>query len=324
MADIFISYAQGDREWVAQLASTLEGEGFSVWWDPNLLPGMKYRDAIATELQTAKSVVVVWSHLSTQSDWVRDEAEDARQSKKLIPVLKEPVPPPHGFRQLQTADLSQWRGRKENPEFRRVVNAARGYAPLAAESLRAAEMPAAPPPVARVTEPSHPASATPPRDIPVAAKIALGVFAAIFAVWLLGWLFMSSPANAPAPAGSQNPDQTAVATPAPAQTQQGAGVPANAPPPAPEMASPSAADTTADINSPRNAQPAPSRAVPVARQPAMPSQDGAASADNAQPDVPPPSVAPSNEQPAPPPATDEEAIKEERARELEKAWQNPH
>jgi len=95
MADIFVSYTQGDRDWVWELATALEAEGFSVWWDPNLLPGTKYRDAIRRELGEARAAIVVWSRLSVESDWVRDEAEDARQQGRLVPVLKEPVAPPH-------------------------------------------------------------------------------------------------------------------------------------------------------------------------------------------------------------------------------------
>ena len=125
IADIFVSYAQGDREWVKELATALEAEGFSIWWDPNLLPGTKFRDAINKELVGAKAVIVVWSRLSIESDWVRDEAEDARQAHKLIPVLKDPITPPHGGWQLQTANLSQWRGRREHPEFRSLVDGIR-------------------------------------------------------------------------------------------------------------------------------------------------------------------------------------------------------
>ena len=64
MADIFVSHAQGDRDWVKELASALEAEGFSVWWGPHLLPGTKYRDAIQAELKAAAATVVVWSRLS--------------------------------------------------------------------------------------------------------------------------------------------------------------------------------------------------------------------------------------------------------------------
>jgi hypothetical protein len=162
MADVFVSYAQGDRDWVKEFATALEGEGFAVWWDPNLLPGSKFRDRISHELEGAKAVIVVWSHLSVDSDWVRDEAEDARLASKLIPVLKEPVTPPHGFRQIQTANLSQWRGRRENPEFRRVVDAVRALC----RPLPGTESPPAPPPKPVVEK-----TVVPPAPVPAATGV---------------------------------------------------------------------------------------------------------------------------------------------------------
>ncbi len=49
MADVFISYAREDRQWVEQLARQLQAEGFSVWWDWDLLVGKRYRETIDTE-----------------------------------------------------------------------------------------------------------------------------------------------------------------------------------------------------------------------------------------------------------------------------------
>lgn len=121
MAEIFISYSREDRDWVERLASQLQSEGFSVWWDWDLLVGKRYRETIDSELQTCKAAVVVWSQHSIQSDFVRDEAEEAQQRNILVPVLKEVVRPPAGFRQIQTADLSTWTGEGSHAEFRRVM-----------------------------------------------------------------------------------------------------------------------------------------------------------------------------------------------------------
>ena len=121
MADIFISYAREDREWVEKLANALTGEGYTVWWDWDLLVGKRYRETIETELQTCKATVVVWSQHSIRSDFVRDEAEEGQARNILVPLLKENVRPPAGFRQLQTADLTQWTGAPDNIEFRRMM-----------------------------------------------------------------------------------------------------------------------------------------------------------------------------------------------------------
>jgi hypothetical protein len=121
MADVFISYSREDREWVENFAAQLQSEGFSVWWDWDLLVGKRYRETIDQELQTCRVAVVVWSQHSIQSDFVRDEAEEAQQRNILVPVLKEVVRPPAGFRQIQTADLSTWTGGGTHAEFRRVM-----------------------------------------------------------------------------------------------------------------------------------------------------------------------------------------------------------
>src|SRR6185437_14981061 len=85
---------------------------------------------------------------SIQSDFVRDEAEEAQQRNILVPVLKESVRPPAGFRQIQTADLSAWTGGAEYAEFRRVLL---GIANLAG-----------PPTNCEVGGPAVPASVGPP------------------------------------------------------------------------------------------------------------------------------------------------------------------
>ncbi len=123
MANVFVSYARRDRERVLGVVSALEHEGLSVWWDPNLVPGKRFRDIIARELAAADSVVVVWTAASIQSDYVQDEAEEARERGVLVPITLEPVKPPAGFRQVQAADLSQWTGSNHHPEFRMLLSA---------------------------------------------------------------------------------------------------------------------------------------------------------------------------------------------------------
>jgi hypothetical protein len=133
VANVFVSYARGDRERIQPLVAALEAEGLSVWWDPALVPGRRFREMIAHELATADSVVVVWTRQALESDWVQDEAEEARQRGVLIPVMLEPVKPPAGFRQVQAANLSQWTGSREHPEFRALALAAKGLVTLSAE-----------------------------------------------------------------------------------------------------------------------------------------------------------------------------------------------
>jgi TIR domain len=182
VANVFISYARRDRERVLTLASALEREGLSVWWDPNLVPGKRFRDIIARELSAADSVVVVWTAASIQSDYVQDEAEEARERGVLVPITLELVKPPAGFRQVQAADLTQWTGSNQHPEFRMLLTAVRTLVEAARlaeaeESAQptaqqgAAPVPAEPP--AAAWSASAPASGPSPLSTPVSTPVSM-------------------------------------------------------------------------------------------------------------------------------------------------------
>src|SRR5262249_23922337 len=64
---------------------------------------------------------VLWSTHSVESDWVKEEAEEARAVGKLIPVLIEPVKPPVGFRSIQAADLINWDGSRDFVGARQLI-----------------------------------------------------------------------------------------------------------------------------------------------------------------------------------------------------------
>lgn len=191
LANVFISYARRDRDRVLALATALEAEGLSVWWDPNLVPGKRFREMISAELEAADAVVVVWTAASLQSDYVHDEAEEARERGVLIPVILEPVKAPAGFRQVQAADLSQWTGSPQHPEFRMLVMAARtlvgassredGDAPAAVQSAPTppdtAPAPAAPAAAIAPAAPPTPAAAAPaPAPHPHGSALLAGLY----------------------------------------------------------------------------------------------------------------------------------------------------
>jgi len=108
MADLFISYARGDRARAKLLAEALAREGWSVWWDRNIPPGKSFDKVIEEALDSAKCVIVLWSNESVSSDWVKAEAAEGARHGILVPVLLERVKPPLEFRRLQAADLSDW------------------------------------------------------------------------------------------------------------------------------------------------------------------------------------------------------------------------
>lgn len=118
--DIFLSYAREDQRAAARLSRLLEAAGRTVWWDRRVPAGKTWRFEIEKALRNARCVIVLWSQNSIHSQWVHEEAEEARQAGKLMPVLIERVRPPPGFREVQTADLIGWDESPSAPAFRQL------------------------------------------------------------------------------------------------------------------------------------------------------------------------------------------------------------
>ena len=108
MADIFLSYASEDRERIEPLVTILEAEGWTLWWDRDLIAGPSFADKIQENLDQARCIVVAWSRHSISSNWCRDEASEGIERNCLVPVLIDDVRPPLGFRSAQTVFLHGW------------------------------------------------------------------------------------------------------------------------------------------------------------------------------------------------------------------------
>jgi len=120
LSDIFLSYASSDRARVAPLVQALEAQGLQLWWDRDIDYGQSFHKVIEQALTAAPCVIVVWTRESVQSEWVLNEASDARKRDRLVPVLLDPVTPPLEFRHLQAADLSNWKGDSADPQFTKL------------------------------------------------------------------------------------------------------------------------------------------------------------------------------------------------------------
>lgn len=109
MADIFVSYAEEDRDLVRALVSAIEvSTGWSVWWDRRIPTGKTWRAVLDTALADMKCMVVVWSAASVESEWVIEEADEGKSRGVLLPILVGAIRPPRGFREIQTLDFSAW------------------------------------------------------------------------------------------------------------------------------------------------------------------------------------------------------------------------
>ncbi len=123
MADIFLSYASEDRARVSGLVDALRRQGWSVWWDREIVPGSPFEKVIEQAIGEAQCVVVVWSRHSVQSDWVQTEALDGLERALLVPIMIDDVRLPLAFKRAQAVQLMGWPARVDRSEFDRFLAA---------------------------------------------------------------------------------------------------------------------------------------------------------------------------------------------------------
>jgi DNA-binding LacI/PurR family transcriptional regulator len=145
MPDIFVSYSQHDYDKVQPLVGAIEADGFSVWWDPQMLPGDRIPAVISKILEDVSCVIVVWSARSLNSNWVPDEAAYGRDHTMLVQVSLDGSKAPLGFQQLLSQDLTGWNGDPGDPRIHNVIAAVRRMLgrgdgePAGSRSVRKAE-----------------------------------------------------------------------------------------------------------------------------------------------------------------------------------------
>lgn len=194
MADVFISYASGDRECAGRLANCLEARGWTVWWDRKLLAGQSYDQVIEREIEAAKAVVVLWSRASLSSEWVKNEAGAAAERDALVPAFIDDVRPPLEFRRRQAANLVNWDGDPAHEGFRALCD---GIAAKSADAGRyVSPLVTASPP-----QPDSHTTLSPPRRKSrlslVALLGAIALFAAASVAWV-GWGMVGTTQGPPA------------------------------------------------------------------------------------------------------------------------------
>lgn len=154
MSDVFLSYSHLDKDSAERIAKAFQYRGWSVFWDKDIPPGKTYDHFINEHLQKALCVVVLWSASSVTSDWVKEEAQQGMKRGKLVPILIEQVAPPLGFGRIEAAELYDWHGEAEHPEYKNLVNAVESF-------LQPPQNPAIPPPPARYASIAAPGDRTP-------------------------------------------------------------------------------------------------------------------------------------------------------------------
>jgi hypothetical protein len=165
VSDVFISYSRENQELVRRLAEKVKDLGYSVWWDDQLPPHLSYGDVIAAKVGGAKAAIVVWSANAVASEWVRAEADLARNQKKLIQTSLDGRDPPMPFNQLHYVSLADWDGDDDHPGWSKVRESLAALCGAPGD----ATVPAPPAPVA-LEKPAAPAAPAPRPPAPAPAR----------------------------------------------------------------------------------------------------------------------------------------------------------
>ena len=132
MADIFISYSRTDEGTAGRVADRLAAAGFNVWRDDQLPAHRTYGEVIEERLNGAHAVVVLWSSEAAKSQWVRAEADAARNLGTLVQASLDDSMPPLPFNQIHCASLSGWGGEADHHGWRKLHDSIAALAPAPA------------------------------------------------------------------------------------------------------------------------------------------------------------------------------------------------
>ena len=123
MSQIFISYARSTEPSAHLIAESLRAMGYGVWRDDELPAHRAYSEVLEQRLRAAKAVVVIWSADAVKSQWVRAEADLARQQGTLVQLSLDGALPPLPFNQINCIDLAGWSGNTAAPGWRKITSA---------------------------------------------------------------------------------------------------------------------------------------------------------------------------------------------------------
>jgi len=105
---VFISYASSDYQVVEKIYHALAAKNIRCWWDRrDIQPGDKWPKELASALEQAKVVILVFSAHTNQSEWVEREINHALNKKKTIIVFRVKDVPPLGVFDLLKSNY-QW------------------------------------------------------------------------------------------------------------------------------------------------------------------------------------------------------------------------
>ncbi len=195
MSEVFISYARSTEGEAKRIAEGLRALGYGVWRDDELPAHRDYSEVIEERLRAARAVVVVWSGEAVKSQWVRAEADLAREAGTLVQLTLDDAALPMPFNRIQCADLRGWSGDLAAPGWKKVAESVAELLGGLPPARDAGQSPSSPTPLSAATPDrfsialapfSDPAGVAPGDDFAdgLVAEIATGL--ARFPVMLVG------------------------------------------------------------------------------------------------------------------------------------------
>ncbi|MGH6730162.1 MAG: TIR domain-containing protein, partial [Sphingomicrobium sp.] len=100
---------------------------------------LSYAEVIEERLKSAKAVLVLWSAEAAKSQWVRAEADAARELGTLIQSSVDGTVPPIPFNQIQCANLKGWNGEDDHAGWRKLKSSVVALAGQVEETVKASK-----------------------------------------------------------------------------------------------------------------------------------------------------------------------------------------
>jgi TPR repeat protein len=103
---LFVSHVTEDRAAALEIVEDLEGRGIPCWIAPrNIHPGRPFDDEIVAAIESSRAILLIFSDLCNESEYIRREVTVAGESQKLIiPLRIEDAQPRRGLR-VRLSDL---------------------------------------------------------------------------------------------------------------------------------------------------------------------------------------------------------------------------
>jgi hypothetical protein len=126
MADLFISYAHGDREVASDISRALSDLQMSVWSDQKIRAGERWMPEIEKALHEAKVMVLCITPTFLASDWAQFEIGVAISRSKaagvrVIPLILRDTVVPDSLSKFQLIDARHLTASQAAAEIQRAA-----------------------------------------------------------------------------------------------------------------------------------------------------------------------------------------------------------